>query len=430
MEQQHPRPAVILLHGYPSTGKTTSAQRLFFQFTPRLRVSLLTTLSVRLSLGEMKNLRDECARAAVYERLAALAEEKIRDGDELVILDGNFVRRERRRSIYELGSRYGADVYLVECVVDNDDAIRLRLAYRQKRGGDPQHQASTMELYEFIKNSSDPVIDDRLPDGRSPIVVRYRTDTQMIRVGGAASLDEAQRGLVGQVVEALQPPRCSPTTGSPATAVRAVIFDIGGVIQPLRWDRVVAEAKTLNPDVTVDEFRNAFYSEREKYFGLYETSHMTGLEFWEMVAAKLRIPASRIDNLSAALERLYAGIDEDVLQLIERLASRYRLYTLSNSCPELERAILAPGLCYRYFDRMYFSHRIGLRKPFPKSYRYVLTDTGWQADQCVFVDDVPANVAAASEVGMRSILYASPDQLERDLGEQLRAWESLQPADV
>lgn len=422
MPHQQMRQALILLNGYPSTGKTTSAQRLFFQFTPRWRVSLLTTLSVRLSLGEMEDLRDERRRTIVYDHLAALTEEKIRRGDELIILDGNFASRERRQAIYELGSRHELDVYLVECVVDDEESIRSRLTHREGLAEDPQHRASTMELYEFIKNASDPVSDDRLPDGRSPIVVQYATDTQTARANIAVSLGEAQRDLVAQIIEALQPPRYTPVIGSlTGAAVRAVIFDIGGVIQPLRWDHVVAEVKDLNPAVTIDEFRNAFYSERENYFGRYETSRMTGLEFWGMVASKLRIPANRIDALSATFERLYARMDEGVLRLIEGLTGRYRLYTLSNSCPELERATLLQDHSYRHFDRMYFSHRIGMRKPFPEAYRHVLADTGWQPEQCLFVDDVQANVSAALQVGMRAILYVSPHQLQRDLEEQLVA---------
>ena len=148
---------------------------------------------------------------------------------------------------------------------------------------------------------------------------------------------------------------------------------------------------------------------------------MTGLEFWGMVASKLRIPANRIDALSATFERLYARMDEGVLRLIEGLTGRYRLYTLSNSCPELERATLLQDHSYRHFDRMYFSHRIGMRKPFPEAYRHVLADTGWQPEQCLFVDDVQANVSAALQVGMRAILYVSPHQLQRDLEEQLVA---------
>lgn len=412
------RQAIILLNGHPSTGKSTSAQRLFFEFTPRRRVSLLTTLSVRLSLGEMKDLHDERSRAAVYDRLATLAEEKIRGGDDVIILDGNYARRQRRQSIYELGSRYGADVYVIECVVDDDESIRPRLAYRQKRADDPQHQASTMELYEFIKKSSDPITEDRLPDGRTPILVRYSTDTQAVRFGGPPRLDDVQQGLIGQVVEALRPSAAARALAASAD-IRAVIFDIGGVIQPLRWDCVVAAAKALNPDMTVDGFRNAFYSEREKYFGPYETSQLTGHAFWGMVASKLSIASNRIDELSTAFEQLYAGIDDDVLAVIEKLAGRYRLYTLSNSCPELERATVAQAGCYRYFDQMYFSHRIGVRKPFAEAYRHVLAETGWQPHQCIFVDDAPANIAAASELGMRSILFVSPNQLERDLALQL-----------
>ncbi|OHD72625.1 MAG: hypothetical protein A2177_02465 [Spirochaetes bacterium RBG_13_68_11] len=63
---------------------------------------------------------------------------------------------------------------------------------------------------------------------------------------------------------------------------------------------------------------------------------------------------------------------------------------------------------YAAFDRVYASNLLGIAKPSPVFFQYVLGQEGWQARDTFFIDDRAANVAVARELGMRSFLYESP----------------------
>jgi HAD superfamily hydrolase (TIGR01509 family) len=93
-----------------------------------------------------------------------------------------------------------------------------------------------------------------------------------------------------------------------------------------------------------------------------------------------------------------------------------RRYVLSNTNPihwEFVRRryphVLAP------FDELLASHELGLEKPDPAIYQWVIDHSGRPAEAHVFVDDIPENVAAARALGMRGILHTDTAALWREL---------------
>ncbi len=56
-----------------------------------------------------------------------------------------------------------------------------------------------------------------------------------------------------------------------------------------------------------------------------------------------------------------------------------------------------------HFDLTVISGQVGLRKPDPAIYRLALERSGGDAADCLFIDDLPANLEVARELGMRTI---------------------------
>jgi putative hydrolase of the HAD superfamily len=73
------------------------------------------------------------------------------------------------------------------------------------------------------------------------------------------------------------------------------------------------------------------------------------------------------------------------------------------------------------FDVIVDSCRVGMRKPDPRIFELALTELGVAADRTVFLDDHPANVTAATRLGIHSIpvgadRLAAFDELDRLIG--------------
>jgi len=201
--------------------------------------------------------------------------------------------------------------------------------------------------------------------------------------------------------------------------IKAVIFDIGGVIQGLDWIYVVNSLHDLKPDLTVREYENAFYYDRENYFNLYQTSRISKETFWEMVASKLEIDKEHIGRLSDSLVYLYSFVNNDVVELLKLLKNKYKIFALSNSCPELEKKIIDDNIYNYLFDKIYFSHNICAIKPNRDSYFKILEDNKLNSEECIFIDDNIKYIRGAEEIGIKTIFVKNSDDLKEELFEML-----------
>ncbi|HEY5988177.1 MAG TPA: HAD-IA family hydrolase, partial [Streptosporangiaceae bacterium] len=63
-----------------------------------------------------------------------------------------------------------------------------------------------------------------------------------------------------------------------------------------------------------------------------------------------------------------------------------------------------PGM----FDAVVISAEVGMRKPEERIFRHAIGMLGLTPRECVFIDDIEANVAAAEAVGMTGVLHSDP----------------------
>lgn len=416
---QRSAPLVIMCVGNPSTGKTSSTQRLHFQLSNSHEVALLTTMSVRKSLGLMDDLHSDESRERVYSEIVNQADANLSQNAQVVILDGNFNKRNRREAIYGLLDKHGADLVVVECRVDDVAEIQDRLRFRQRNEGSIENRASTMDLYNLIKNTADPLHEDLLPDGTHPKIIEYDTSRQAISCKNCTSDDAVGMSRIQTICDCLMSDASCDASKDVSTDIKAVIFDIGGVLQSLRWEIVSNRLSEMKSDITMDDFRNALYYEKERYFGKYEVNVLSHEMFWSMIVQRLGLPETSIARVSAAFKYLYGPVDSEMETLVADLKRSYKLYILSNSCPELEEAVRRGDRIYDNFDEIYFSHRIGFKKPDERAFNYVLTKNGLKPGECIFIDDVSRNTSAAKQVGMHGVLFLSPGKLRSNLSPYL-----------
>jgi putative hydrolase of the HAD superfamily len=99
-----------------------------------------------------------------------------------------------------------------------------------------------------------------------------------------------------------------------------------------------------------------------------------------------------------------------------RLAGRYRLILGSNTNPVHARQFKPQfAATLQHFKGLVLSHEIGARKPRPEFFRQVLAVSASPAARCVFVDDLPDNIAGARACGLHGIVYTGMDALQDDL---------------
>ncbi len=120
-------------------------------------------------------------------------------------------------------------------------------------------------------------------------------------------------------------------------------------------------------------------------------------------------------NPSHLIDRLFAGSSPEPVMLAAVLSARaqgIRTGLISNSwgTRRYDRERLA-----ELFDGVVISGDVGMRKPAPEMYRMGAEQVGLSPEACVFVDDLPFNLAPAAELGMATVHHTDPERTVQEL---------------
>lgn len=187
--------------------------------------------------------------------------------------------------------------------------------------------------------------------------------------------------------------------------IRNIVFDMGNVL--LDFDPYLPCLRHAKDPAKARELCNAIF-ELPEWGELVDGGVLTEESYTPRVQARLN--TDELKALAAAVLRdwhvdgLYpkSGMDAVIEDLLER---GYRLYILSNV-----------GYCFhdfKYkikhlerFSGIMLSSEERIRKPDPELYQRLLQKYGLNAEECLFIDDLPANIEGAQSVGMQGYCYA------------------------
>ena len=187
------------------------------------------------------------------------------------------------------------------------------------------------------------------------------------------------------------------------------IFDMGGVVsRNTNVSFPIAEHLGLTHERFTELAREGFLK--------LITGAISGKEFWESFSKKSGLKVH--EDLLARCFQPYP--DAEVVELVRRLRRNARVVVGTNTVESHYRIHLEQG-DYAPFDAVYASHRIGLAKPDPAFYNYILQQEGRTAAEAVFVDDLPENVRAAAALGIRAFHFSGAAGLEKQIEEALRS---------
>jgi FMN phosphatase YigB (HAD superfamily) len=74
------------------------------------------------------------------------------------------------------------------------------------------------------------------------------------------------------------------------------------------------------------------------------------------------------------------------------------------------------------FDVMVISGAVGCRKPGQEIFAHFLRRTGADPADCLFVDDNPKNLAAASQLGFRTIRFVRRNPADHEANKDTMEW--------
>jgi HAD superfamily hydrolase (TIGR01509 family) len=187
------------------------------------------------------------------------------------------------------------------------------------------------------------------------------------------------------------------------------IFDMGGVVSR-NTDMFFAVGEHLGlPQERLRELAS-------EPFARLMTGKISAAEFWEIFSKR-----SGLEIREDLLSRFFQPHqDQNMVELVGRLRRKARVVVGTNTVEPHYRIHLEQG-DYVPFDAVYASHRMGLAKPDPAFYEYILEHEGCPAREAVFTDDLPENVQAAAALGIRAFHFRGAAELQKRIAGLLPA---------
>lgn len=190
-----------------------------------------------------------------------------------------------------------------------------------------------------------------------------------------------------------------------AVNFKNILFDLGGVILDINIPATLKRFYELGFPAELMHYPESMQTD---IFFKYQTGKLSTDEFRNEIRRTTGVDMSD-EVFDEAWNAMLVGIPQERTRLLKVLSKRYRLYMLSNTSElhvkVFEKMYLetAEESMHDVFDRIYYSHEIGMHKPDLEAWEYVIEDAGILPEETLFLDDTIYNIKASQELGFQAI---------------------------
>jgi len=193
----------------------------------------------------------------------------------------------------------------------------------------------------------------------------------------------------------------------------AIIFDLGGVIINLDYQRTIDAFHLLGADDFQELYTQASQS---SVFDDYETGKISSPHFINKLLDFLPSGISP-NKVVAAWNEMILDVPIQKIDLLDRLKSKVPIFLLSNTNEihmdkvRREWKKTTSQAMESSFHQIYLSYQLGMRKPDQEIFQQVCSNHQLDPSKTLFIDDSIQHVEGASSYGLCTYHLTSPDDL-------------------
>ena len=186
--------------------------------------------------------------------------------------------------------------------------------------------------------------------------------------------------------------------------IKNIILDLGGVLFDLDYQKTQLAFSKLGLDEVFSK------KTQNELFDDLEEGKISGDDFLTLLSESSTLSIKPTKNqLIQAWNDMLLGIPNHQFELLEELKSKYRLFLFSNT-NEIHIKAVWEHLIQKhnkqnldeYFEVVYLSNELGIRKPKPHSFDYIIKQNNLNPTETLFIDDSPQHVEGAKKAGINS----------------------------
>ncbi len=180
---------------------------------------------------------------------------------------------------------------------------------------------------------------------------------------------------------------------------------------------------------TLNAFKKMGIADIEDYFGHgfaasffsdHETGRISDEAFIQKIKEQIRREGLTDDHVVAAWNALLLRFPPERIALVDEIRKKYRVFLYSNTNSIHHKRFTEifreenGGLLDSHFEKAYYSHVLGHRKPDRAGYESIVKENDLDAGRTLFVDDALMNVEGAIKAGLKG-LYLPPGMTILDI---------------
>jgi 2-haloacid dehalogenase len=198
---------------------------------------------------------------------------------------------------------------------------------------------------------------------------------------------------------------------TPPPVISAVVFDLGGVL--IDWDPRHLYRTLFDDQAEMEHFLATVTTPE------WNREQDAGRPWSEAIEELARRHPERRELITAYWERWHETLGDAIEHTVEVLdelrGTGVRLFALTNWSGETFPVARPRYPFLEWFEGIVVSGDERLIKPDPAIFEVLVERYGLEPATTLFIDDQPANVAAARELGFQALRFVDGASLRRDL---------------
>jgi len=190
--------------------------------------------------------------------------------------------------------------------------------------------------------------------------------------------------------------------------IKGIIFDLYGV-NVHRNEQLTRDAFAKRIGCSTETIGKAFDDSGREQLKLGTTTQRRFVS-----RLNKHLSANLTINEVRSLWNVTLTLDHSMITLLKTLKQHYKLFLLTNLNEFDWQAVRQLDLS-NYFDDLFLSFELKMKKPNPQVFQTVVDLTGIDARDLLFIDDQMKNVSAASQLGMSSLQFKDSQTLHHQL---------------
>ncbi len=193
--------------------------------------------------------------------------------------------------------------------------------------------------------------------------------------------------------------------------IKGIIFDIGGVVVDCRFKSFLERFEKIS-GMSKEELYSKIVDNR--YWEMFEKGLLSEEDFKQKLENDMKMSHDLVELISSEWRKILKPIPETI-KIIKRLKKRYKIFALSNVDFKTVEYCRKRFHVYDIFDGVVLSCEVHMRKPEKDIFLYTLESMKLKPEEVVFIDNYPKNIEGAKKLGIKTILFTTPQNLIKEL---------------